>query len=201
VFLSALKGFETIMTAVDLIREILHLVAGTLVWPVLIGLLGLAAATLLTLGGFAREVWDRRRGRYRQLNRDQACLDKVQAVESPEEYALRLEQVFQESERRRWRAINQLRLAVRVGPALGLMGTLIPMANALQGLADGNLPALASNMVTAFAATVIGLAISVTAYLVSSVRENWVRTDVAHLAFHAERLSRLTAADEVEHVA
>lgn len=38
------------MTAVDQIRDILHLVASVLVWPVLIGLLGLAAAVLVALG-------------------------------------------------------------------------------------------------------------------------------------------------------
>jgi biopolymer transport protein ExbB/TolQ len=70
------------------------------------------------------------------------------------------------------------------------MGTLIPMADALQGLAEGNLPALASNMVTAFAATVIGLSVSVIAYLVAAARENWVREDTQALAFHAERISR-----------
>ena len=77
---------------------------------------------------------------------------------------------------------------VRIGPALGLMGTLIPMATALQGLADGNLPALASNMVTAFAATVVGLTISVIAFVVTSIREDWVGADVQALAFHAERV-------------
>jgi len=93
-------------------------------------------------------------------------------------------------ERERWRALGRLRLAVRVGPSLGLMGTLIPMADALQGLAEGNLPALASNMVTAFAATVIGLTISVVAYLIAGARESWVRADAQELAFHAERVLR-----------
>jgi biopolymer transport protein ExbB/TolQ len=77
---------------------------------------------------------------------------------------------------------------VRIGPALGLMGTLIPMAAALQGLADGNLPALASNMVTAFAATVVGLTISVVAYAITAFREDWVRADVQALAFRAEHV-------------
>ena len=62
------------------------------------------------------------------------------------------------------------------------------MANALQGLAEGNLPSLASNMVTAFAATVIGLAISVTIYLITTMREQWIREDNQALAFRAEAL-------------
>lgn len=182
------------MTAVDQLREIFHAVAGLLVWPVLIGLLGLAAGMLLSLGAFAREAWDRWRGRQASLDRDRAALDGVARGGDHEEYALQLEEVLQRSERGRWRALNRLRLAIRVGPSLGLMGTLIPMADALQGLADGNLPALASNMVTAFAATVIGLTVSVIAYLVAAARENWVRADTEALAFHAERLNKRPSA-------
>jgi biopolymer transport protein ExbB/TolQ len=96
--------------------------------------------------------------------------------------------------------VNRLRLAVRVGPSLGLMGTLIPMADALQGLAEGNLPALASNMVTAFAATVIGLTISLIAYLLSAVREEWVRADTSAIAFEAERLLQRAATPSVSRV-
>jgi biopolymer transport protein ExbB/TolQ len=188
------------MTPVDQLREIFHAVASGLVWPVLIGLLGLAASMLVTLGAFAREAWDRGRGQRRSLERDLAQLDDVAPSFDRDEYALQLEQVLQHTERRRWRSLNRLKLAVRVGPSLGLMGTLIPMAAALQGLAEGNLPALASNMVTAFAATVIGLTVSVIAYLVAAARENWVRADTETLAFHAERLSRRAVATPARQV-
>lgn len=176
------------MNAVDHLREIFHAIAGVLVWPVLAGLLALIAAMLVSLGTFAREAWDRRRDRRFSLARDRAALDSAARLAPREHLELQLEEILQAAERRRWRALGRLRLAVRVGPSLGLMGTLIPMADALQGLADGNLPALASNMVTAFAATVIGLTISVTAYLLAAARESWVRADTEALAFHAERI-------------
>lgn len=176
------------MNSVDHLREIFHAIAGALVWPVLAGLLGLIAAMLVALGAFAREAWDRRAGQRATLAIDRHALDVATRTASPADLELRLEEILQAAERRRWRALGRLRLAVRVGPSLGLMGTLIPMADALQGLADGNLPALASNMVTAFAATVIGLTISVTAYLLAAARESWVRADTEALAFHAERL-------------
>ena len=179
------------MTTLDTIRELLHQVAGVLVWPVIAGLLGLAAAMLVALGSFAREAWERWRGMHRGLQRDCDALDALAAQShTVDGLDLRIEALLQSAERQRWRGLGRLRLAVRVGPSLGLMGTLIPMADALQGLADGNLPALASNMVTAFAATVMGLSISVVAYLIGAVREDWVRADTEALAFHAERLSR-----------
>lgn len=182
------------MTSLDHIREIFHLIAGILVWPVLLGLIGLAAAMLVALGSFAREAWDRRRSRRLLLESDRARLTEAARRSSAADLELRLEEVLQSAERVRWRSLGRLRLAVRVGPSLGLMGTLIPMADALQGLAEGNLPALASNMVTAFAATVIGLTISVAAYLLAAGRESWVRADSEALAFHAERLLRIATA-------
>ena len=161
-------------------------------WPVLLGLLLLAALMIVVLGEFARELVDTLRGKRVRRVRGLARLEKAAADASGpgEAVDLRLERALQDEERRLWRPVAQLRPVVRVGPALGLMGTLIPMAYALQGLAEGNLPSLASNLVTAFAATVIGLAVSVVAYLVAGVRESWVRADTQALAFRAEELLR-----------
>jgi biopolymer transport protein ExbB/TolQ len=170
----------------DAIRDVLHLLAGGLIWPVLTALMLLSAATVIAAGGFLRESWQRLRGSRIALAAAQRELDQVEHTAGTMSLELRIEEVLQRHEQHRWRALRRARMAVRVGPALGLMGTLIPMAGALQGLADGNLPALASNMVTAFAATVVGLTISVIAYIVSSFREEWVRSDVETLAFHAE---------------
>jgi biopolymer transport protein ExbB/TolQ len=172
----------------DLVREGLHLLAGILIWPVLVSLLLVAAATLVGVGAFLREAWDRRRGHRRSLLAAQAARDAVDRTPGLSALDLRLEDVLQRHEAARWRSVRHVKMAVRVGPALGLMGTLIPMADALQGLADGNLPALASNMVTAFAATVVGLTVSVLAYVITTIREDWVRGDVQALAFHAEHV-------------
>ena len=182
------------MTPLDHIRELLHATANVLVWPVLLGLLALAAAMIFALGAFVGEAWARSRGRFLSRSRTERALDAVAGEHAADPgLDLRLEQVLQKDERLRWRLLSRLRLAVRVGPSLGLMGTLIPMAAALQGLAEGNLPSLASNMVTAFAATVIGLTISVTAYLIAAARESWVRADTQALAFWAERALRASA--------
>src|SRR5688572_8373301 len=112
------------MTSVDHLREIFHHIAGVLVWPVLAGLLALIAAMLVSLGSFAREAWDRRRGRLVSLTTDRHALDLAARVEPTAPTAdleLQLEEILQSAERRRWRSLSRLRLAVRVGPSLGLM--------------------------------------------------------------------------------
>jgi len=180
------------MTAIDYIRELLHHLASLLVWPVLIGLIAMLAFALIATGSFLRELW-RRRTRATGLVLIKR-LDEI-AAELPDDVDLdlRLEEAIQLHDQRQLKSLQFLRLAVRLGPSLGLMGTLIPMADALQGLADGNLPRLASNMVTAFAATVIGLLISVLAYVISATRESWARDDSRAAAFAAERLLRAAA--------
>ena len=188
------------MTVLDHIREVLHLLAGLLIWPVMIGLIALASAMLFSLGGFFREAWDRGRGRKKLLS---GALSRLEATAKGSNngagpFDIQLERALQNEERLLWTALSRLRLAVRVGPALGLMGTLIPMAYALKGLSEGDLPALASNMVTAFAATVIGLAISVLAYLVAAIRESWIRMDTQTLSFRAEELLREAYGDKEE---
>jgi biopolymer transport protein ExbB/TolQ len=174
-------------TVIDQIRELLHILAGLLIWPVLISLLGLAIAIVIAMGGFLQEAWQRHRGRRLLLAVALKHLEASTAA-GADTLEMRLEASLQWNERRLYLAPLRLKLVVRLGPALGLMGTLIPMASALQGLATGNLPALASNLVTAFAATVVGLAISLLAFLMAAAREDWARTDAQALAMHAERL-------------
>lgn len=169
------------------LRLVLHGIADLLAWPVMVGLLLAAIITLIALGQCLRLALERLRQRYPATAIQ--GLDRAERESNAEEpLALRLERILMAAEQRQWRAISRLRLLVRIGPALGLMGTLIPMAHALQGLADGQMPALAGNMVTAFAATVLGLAISVIAYLLAAIQERWARQDGAELALHAERL-------------
>ena len=171
--------------SVDQLREIFHSIAGVLVWPVLVGMLLLAAWVLFSLGTFAREWLSRGRGQRSSLQCERESLHEIERrVADKNELELELEEVLMTAQRRRARVLTRTKIAI----TLGLMGTLIPMADALQGLAEGNMPALASNMVTAFAATVIGLSISVIAYLMTAVREGWMRADSDSLDLFAERL-------------
>lgn len=87
------------------------------------------------------------------------------------------------------RSVNIPRMLVKVGPSLGLLGTLIPMGSSLASLASGNLEAMAGQMVVAFTTTIIGLAAGTVAYIVASVRQNWVSETVREQRFLAERLA------------
>ena len=100
-----------------------------------------------------------------------------------------LEHLVLEREERARRTLNGSRLLVKVGPSLGLLGTLIPMGTALAALTAGNLDAMAGQMVVAFTTTIIGLSAGTVAFVVQTVRHAWVNETVREQRFLAERLA------------
>ena len=99
------------------------------------------------------------------------------------------EHLVLEREERVRRRLNGSRTLVKVGPSLGLLGTLIPMGSSLAALATGNLEAMAGQMVVAFTTTIIGLATGTIAYIVAVVRQGWVNETVYEQRFLAERIA------------
>lgn len=81
--------------------------------------------------------------------------------------------------------IAETRLLARVGPMLGLMGTLIPLGPALLGLAEGDLGSLAENMLVAFATTVVGLLVGGLGFTMQQTRQRWAAEDLARAEFAA----------------
>jgi biopolymer transport protein ExbB/TolQ len=108
--------------------------------------------------------------------------------------------------------LEKTRILVRVGPLLGLMGTLIPLAPALQALADGDTERLADGLTVAFSVTVLGLFIGGLAFIVSIFRDRFYSQDISDLEYLLELLEgrggqlrivkskrRKASADEVVH--
>jgi biopolymer transport protein ExbB/TolQ len=81
------------------------------------------------------------------------------------------------------RRLERSRMLVRFGPALGLMGTLIPLSPALAGLAKGNVKELSDNLRVAFSVTVLGLLIGAVAFTISLIRDRLYAQDLSDLEF------------------
>jgi biopolymer transport protein ExbB/TolQ len=79
------------------------------------------------------------------------------------------------------RRLDRTRLLVRAGPAIGLMGTLIPLAPGLAALSDGNVGVLAENLRDAFGATVVGLLVGTVAFALTLARTRMYSEDLAAL--------------------
>jgi biopolymer transport protein ExbB/TolQ len=72
---------------------------------------------------------------------------------------------------------------MRIGPMLGLMGTLIPMGPALVGLAAGDIAAMAHNMQIAFSTTVIGIFIGAIGFLTQLIKQRWFVEELNDLQY------------------
>lgn len=76
----------------------------------------------------------------------------------------------------------------KMGPMLGLMGTLIPMGPALVGLSTGDIGSMAYNMQVAFATTVVGLFSAAIGFITQQVKQRWYTRDLNRLEFVSEVL-------------
>ena len=77
----------------------------------------------------------------------------------------------------------------KMGPMLGLMGTLIPMGPALVGLSTGDIASMAYNMQVAFATTVVGLFAAAIGFITQQVKQRWYLQDMTNLEFLSEMLN------------
>jgi biopolymer transport protein ExbB/TolQ len=188
------------LAASDGIAEALAQIASALRVPVLVLALLVCA---LELGRFATELWTRRRsGRGALLALVQRAIADPSAVAliaeraptAPAAEALvsisrartqgdfwSTEHALGDYELAVQRRLERTRILVRAGPALGLMGTLIPLAPGLAALGHGNVATLAGDLRTAFAATTVGLLVGTVAFALTITRTRLYGEDLAAL--------------------
>lgn len=82
------------------------------------------------------------------------------------------------------------RLLAKMGPVLGLIGTLIAMSPALVGLSTGDIGAMAYNMQVVFATTVVGLVISAVGLITLQYKQRWYAKDANNLLYIARVLQQ-----------
>ncbi|CAD6877031.1 MotA/TolQ/ExbB proton channel family protein [Methylomonas fluvii] len=171
------------------LEQILYMISSSLYLPVLLIVTLLAAYSVYTCGRLAQEWLERRQAGSRTVRLftlDLAVALGRQQRANAAPLDVELELLLQTHEHRQLIKLDQVRFVIKLGPALGLMGTLIPMGISLAALAQGNIPSMAGSMVTAFTATVTGLGCGVITYLVALVREQWLRADFAAMRHQAE---------------
>ncbi len=200
------------------LQQLIYDVARILLWPVLVAAIICLVWVLIELGVLLYELWLRFRYRdldalevralrarkafrdgkprtaYRYLQENNYSLVVVRFLYDlirnyqTERLAAKPLKLLQEYEFYTIKRLERTRILVRIGPMLGLMGTLIPLAPALVGLASGDVAALSENLVTAFSVTVIGLLIGGLAFLVSIVRDRLYSQDISDMEYLLELL-------------
>jgi len=107
-------------------------------------------------------------------------------TEKREHLDLVLENLLQEYQIKAEKMLDKTRILIRIGPMLGLMGTLIPMGPALLALSQGDLTRMANSLIIAFSTTVVGLAIGGIAYVISTIRQRWYEEDMKDISYFSD---------------
>ena len=71
------------------------------------------------------------------------------------------------------KTLERTDIITKVGPTLGLMGTLIPMGPGLAALGAGDINTLASSLTVAFNTTIVGIGSGALCYVIGKVRSGW----------------------------
>lgn len=185
------------------ISDILFWISNGLLVPVVVILIILFIRALLLIGGFF--------GQYLAIRRTDALLrDKIKTLN--EDNVSELEDLLprkstslvmvymrellisKDNDANMQRLIADFEIAAdkdlgvsktltKMGPMIGLMGTLIPMGPALVGLAQGDIASMAYNMQVAFATTVIGLFSGAIGFITQQIKQRWYLQDMTNLEF------------------
>ena len=189
------------------ITDILYWISSGLLVPVILILIFFFLRSLLLLGGFFSQYLTMRKSgillqkEVKQLTADNlytlsdhlpkgklpvvTCISKMlENRNSPAKVTFLLDEYECLVERE----LETPKMFTKMGPMLGLMGTLIPMGPALVGLSSGDIASMAYNMQVAFAATVIGLFAGGIGFVVKAVKQRWYRRDMGMLNYIADML-------------
>lgn len=117
-------------------------------------------------------------------------IDYLLRVKRYHKNPLMLDKIVGDYEIQSDKELSKSKLLVKIGPMLGLMGTLIPMGPALVGLATGDVSSMATNMQVAFSTTVVGIVIGAVGFITLQVKQRWLADDMNILEFIVESIKK-----------
>lgn len=192
----------------DTISEILFWVANSLLIPDIIALLLLFVRSLLLVGSFYNHFITKQKND-KLLNdliqnlsaekvenlksilpqKDNSLyikyLRKLLSREPSEAYS---EYLISNFETEADKDLSISKILAKIGPVLGLIGTLIAMSPALVNLSSGDVSGMAYNMQIVFATTVIGLVVSMVGLITLQLKQRWYSQESNHLFYISQIL-------------
>ena len=193
----------------EILSNALYLIAQSLLIPVIIVLFAFITYAVLSLGGFLTEYFSRSKfgvNKTEQLIRAISKSDNIEEMKgnvrqselTPNHKEILIKiisnhdigsksrkalatKLIEEEELQFSYTTQRTDILVRLGPTLGLMGTLIPLGPGLAALGNGNINELAQALTIAFDATVTGLAAGSIGFIISRYRQKWYMDDLSIL--------------------
>lgn len=179
----------------------LDVISQSLTIPVLVILLIIVIISIITLGGAIAEYTSRKKvpvGTIRDLIYDinaaesiDALKDVIDKAKIPKSQKKVLNEIasseklgsssrealarklFEFEEEKTIDSLKKTDIITRIGPTLGLMGTLIPMGPGLAALGAGDINTLASSLTVAFNTTIVGIGSGALCYVIGKFRSGW----------------------------
>ena len=190
----SIPGGEFLTGSLDVISQSLTI-------PVLVILLIIVVISIITLGGVISEYTSRKKvpvGTVRDLIykiNSAASVDELKSIiesaEIPKSQKKVLTEIASSSaldnnsrealarkfveyeEEKTDKTLQKTDIITRVGPTLGLMGTLIPMGPGLAALGAGDVNTLAESLTLAFNTTIVGIGSGALCYVIGKIRSGW----------------------------
>lgn len=191
---TTVPGSEIVTSALNMISQSLQI-------PVIICLIIFAVFAVITLGGLVSEYTSRKKistdtlekiiyaisnaNSYEEIKN---IIKNARIYESQKVILIKIlrantlsddarhtlaKKLVEAEENKFAKKIERTDIVTRIGPTLGLMGTLIPMGPGLAALGGGDVNTLASAIIVAFDTTVVGVGSGAVAYFVSKIRRRW----------------------------
>jgi biopolymer transport protein ExbB/TolQ len=171
------------------IKTFLFVLSSCVLYPVLLLLTGLSAWIFFECGKLLADWVRRRRLRNTEFSAPVEAYRKTLAEmlsrHAPEH---EIQNFLRESIHRRQAFLDKFRIVTRIGPALGLIGTLVPMGTALASLGQGDVSVMTAELVVAYTTTVVGLLVSCLSFLIYTIRYRFVENDIRNMEFLTEQM-------------
>lgn len=198
------------------LKSFIYIVSSSLLYPVLFLLTLLTLVVLVFAGSFLAELIERKRLKKIDPSNIVKTVDSGSignlfshhvvnyygALKSILEIDISIrdsavENLLQKHILKLKKTLDRTGMIVRIGPGLGLIGTLIPMGTGLASLGQGDITKLSSDLVIAFTTTVAGLMLSLVAYFIHTIRKRWVEEDISMMEYISEIVCRKGGKNEV----
>ena len=181
------------------INDMLRAIAGSMEYPVIILVLVLIATTLVCAGSMVSEIFTEHR--HLKVKMPQ-LMDALKGETGDIAYTIQVSgllriqkdvlieltrhpeltpqmrealavRLLEEEQSRFNKRVMLTDLSSKIGPMLGLLGTLIPLGPGIIALGQGDTYTLSQSLLTAFDTTIVGLLSAAVAMLISTTRKRW----------------------------
>lgn len=194
----------------EIISKVLFWVANSLLIPDIIILLCLFTRGLLLIGGFYNQYMTKRKNDKILNNKIKELtllsIDELKSLLPKNDNSLFIKYMrdllttapseaysdflLSNFENEAEKDTSLSKLLAKMGPVLGLIGTLIAMSPALVGLSTGDIAGMAYNMQVVFATTVVGLVVSAIGLVTLQFKQRWYAKDVNNLDYVSRILTQ-----------